>query len=216
MKADTVGTITPAILVTLNPGERILTPHGLMLYKEPNVKLNRKTLKSLGVGMSDLMAYSAMGAKEEEYFLVEFEGPGNVTLSRDKGGEARILPLAPGQTVQVAQGHLVGLEPTVRYSPVLVARYQNPLNPNEVQMLWADRLTGPGTIILQGHGNVLSFNLQPGETMRTSVPAFLLASQTVGIQVQTQFPPNPTGIVTRPLTQAYLFGPGTVMLQSGT
>jgi uncharacterized protein (AIM24 family) len=214
MKVDNVGEITPSVLVSLGPGEKVLADHGIFLHMDPGIKLNRRSLKSLGVSLAHLMVVEAATHDPEKFFFVEYEGPGNITLSRDKGGEVRALSLAPGETLRLRQGHLMVFEPTVRYNPMIVAQWRVP-NDQNPHYLVADVLTGPGTVVVQGHGNLLTFDLPPGETIRCTPSSYLLASATVGLQVRTYFLPNPTGIVTRPLTQMLLTGPGRVIVQSG-
>jgi len=215
VKADTVGGITPAVLVQLRPGEKILAAHEIMLHMDGPVKIARKTMKQLGVSRTHLMGMHALGDSEESYFFAEFEGPGNVTFSRDKGGEARVLELAQGQTVRLRAGHLICFDPTVRYYPMVLAKWVvRKGNEQENEYVFVDELTGPGTIVFQAHGNILSFTLQPGEAMRTSTEGLLLTTPTNPVQVNwlaanlaAQSGP------TRPVLD--VFGPGLVMVHSG-
>ncbi|MCI4335803.1 MAG: AIM24 family protein [Thermoplasmata archaeon] len=184
MKADTVGGITPAVLVQLRPGEKILAAHEIMLHMDNGVKIARKTMKQLGVSRAHLMGMHSRGDAEENYFFAEFEGPGSVTFSRDKAGEVRVMELAPGQTVRLRAGHLICFDPTVRYYPMVLARWVvRSGNDQTTEYLFVDELTGPGTIVLQSYGNILSFTLQPGESLRTSTEGLLLASPTNPVQV---------------------------------
>ncbi|MCL5984597.1 MAG: AIM24 family protein [Candidatus Thermoplasmatota archaeon] len=184
MKADTVGSITPAILVTLNTGEKVLSEHGIMLYMEPTVKLQRRTQRSLGVSRAHLMGMHATGDNEENYFFAEFEGPGHVTFSRDRSGDARILNLNPQQGLRVRSGHLVCFDESVRYYPMVLARWVTGAGDDqEVNYIFADELTGPGGIVFQSYGNILSFQLQPGETIRTSVHGLLALENTVTLNL---------------------------------
>ncbi len=185
MRADTVGGITPAVLVNLAPGEKILAAHEIMLYKEPQIQLHRRTMKSLGVNTSHLMAMRGRGDSEEGYFFAEFEGPGHVSFSRDKGGEVRIQHLQPGETIRLRSGHLMCFDESVRYYPMVQGQWYttNANGDQETHYLFADELTGPGTIVYQSHGNLLSFSLRPGERMRTSVLGLLATSNTVQLAI---------------------------------
>ncbi len=196
MRADTVGGITPAILLTLNTGEKVLSEHGIMLYMEPTVKLNRRTQKSLGVSRSHLMGMHARGDSEESYYFAEFTGPGHVTLSRDKGGDARIQHLNPQQGLRIKSGHLVAFDESVRYFPNVLAQWVTYNGDDqEVHYIFVDDMTGPGGVVFQGHGNVLSFQLRPGEMIRTTVHGLLAVENTVtvnlnwlvGMQMNTVF-----------------------------
>ena len=170
--------------MNLKPGEKILSAHDIMLYKEPNVQVHRRTIRSLGVSMGHLMGIKGHGGSEEDYYFAEYEGPGNVTFSRDKSGEVRVLQLSAGQTVRLRSGHLICFDESVRYYPMILTRYYVQRGgKQEIEYLVADELTGPGTIIFQSYGNVLTFQLGQGERLRTSVDGLLLSSSSVGVNV---------------------------------
>ena len=216
MQADTVGGITPAVLATLRPGEKILAAHGLMLYKEPSIKVGRRTMRQLGVSMGTYLSLHNRGDAEENFFFAEFEGPGHVAFSRDKGGEVRVLALSPGQTWHVREGHLICFDASVHYQPVVLVQWQvydangQPQN----RALFADALTGPGTLVFQAYGNLLTFTLQPGETIRTSTEGFLAAETSVRVQLQMQFTAQ-LGRGNYQVPVLHLTGPGQVMVHSG-
>jgi uncharacterized protein (AIM24 family) len=199
LKADSVGGITPAVLASLRPKEKILAAHGLMLYKEPQVKVGRRTMRQLGVSMGTYMSMHGRGDQEENYFFAEFEGPGHVSFSRDKGGEVRIRDLAAGETFRLREGHLICFDESVRYQPQVVVQWTatNANGESENRYVFADALTGPGTIVFQAYGNILSFTLGPGESIRTSTEGFLAAQHTVAVQLQGGGGPLPTPTPTR-------------------
>ncbi|MCI4333688.1 MAG: AIM24 family protein [Thermoplasmata archaeon] len=219
MQADSVGGIAPAVLVTLRHGEKVLAAHGLMLYKEQPVQVHRRTMKSLGVSRTHLMGMHALGDRDESYFFAEFEGPGHVSFSRDKGGEVRVLPLAAGETLRLRDGHLICFEESTRYYPMVLAQYPAPYpdanGQRPVTYLFADELTGPGTIVYQSYGNILSFQLQPGERMRTNVASLLAAANTVNVRVDWLASPAMTSSGGPPLPVLDLTGPGRVLVHSG-
>ena len=219
MQAEQVGEIAPSVLVTLPPGGKVLASHELMLYKEPSVKMQRRTMRSLGVSLSKLMSTGAMGGQEESYFLAEFEGPGHVSFSRDRGGEIRIHNLGPGETLRIRQGHVLCFDPTVRYDIEVLGRFYDPYARSQnAQGGWvyllADRLTGPGTVVYQSNGNALSFALGPGESLKTSLASLLVTEPSVTLQGQIW------GQGTSPLANLGLavlnvYGPGRVVIHSG-
>jgi uncharacterized protein (AIM24 family) len=215
VKADTVGTITPAVLVQLRPGEKILAEHEIMLHMDGPVKIARKTMKQLGVSRAHLMGMHARGDAEESYFFAEFEGPGNVTFSRDKAGEVRVLDLASGQVVRLRAGHLICFDETVRYYPMVLAQWViRKGNEQETHYLFVDELTGPGTIVFQSVGNILSFGLGPNEAIRTSTEGLLMASPTNAVQVNWLQSPGMIGAGSaHPVLDVR--GPGAIMVHSG-
>lgn len=215
MKVDSVGGITPVVLVTLSHGEKILSEHGLMLYKETSIQVHRRTLKSLGVGMLQQMSIRAKAGSQEDFFLAEYEGPGHVTFSRDKTGEVRTMDLVQGQVVRIKSGHLMCFVESVKYRPIVLLQYQNPADPKETEYVIADELTGPGTIVYQSVGNIVSFNLNPGESVRTSVEALLMLSGNITPNLQWLYGSGGsfTGNYSFPVID--LTGPGQALLHSG-
>lgn len=216
MNADVVGGITPVVLVTLSSGEKILSEHGLMMYKEKDVQVHRRTLKSLGVSTLRILSVESKEGSEEEMFLAEYEGPGHVTFSRDKGGEVRIVQLQPGQTMRLRSGHVICFDETVKYNPVVLARYPDPADPKKTMYIVADELTGPGTVVFQSNGNIVTFNLNQGEGLRTSTDALLSAEPSVSLKVnwiRTTQSATFTGNINFPVLD--VFGPGQVLLHSG-
>lgn len=216
MKADTVGGITPAVLVQLAPKEKVLAAHEVMLHMDGAVHIARKTMKQLGVSTSHLLSMRAMGDSDEGLFFAEFEGPGNVTFSRDKGGEVRILQLQPNETVRLRAGHLICFDETVRYNPFLLARWVIQRgNEQETEHLFVDELTGPGTIVFQSYGNILTMTLQAGEGIRTSTDGLLLSSPSNAVQVGWQAASMGFGSGGGQTPILTVQGPGRVMVHSG-
>ena len=215
MKTESVGGITPVVLVTLSPGEKILSEHGLMLYMEAPVQVHRRTLKSLGVGTLQQMSIRSKAGSQEDFFLAEYEGPGHVTFSRDKSGEVRTMDLQEGQVVRIRSGHLMSFDEMVKYRPMVLLSYPNPSDQKETEYVIADELTGPGTIVYQSVGNIVTFNLNPAETVRTSVEALLMVAKSVTVSMQWLMGGGGgfTGNYAFPVVD--LTGPGQTLLHSG-
>lgn len=218
LKADTFGGNTPVVLVNLKDKEKILAAHDIMLYKEPKIQVHRRTVKSLGVSLTHLMSIRAHGAgsNEEEYYFAEFEGPGNVTFSRDKSGEVRVLDLAEGQTIRLRSGHLICFDETVKYYPMVLTSYTVWRGgEREIEYVLADELSGPGTIVFQSFGNILTFQLSPQEQMRTSIAGLLMTANTVGLQVNWLGGGGGSFSGNWAIPIVDLWGPGQVMVHSG-
>ncbi len=205
MDLEVVPGIVPSVLATLGAGESVYSEHGIVLYKEDPVLVDRRVIPSKGFGSS--LKRTTVGGIP--FFLAEFTGPGHVAFSRNGPGEVRVISLGPGEVLDVAEGSLVCAEKSVTYDTVLTPGV------GTWRGIWFDRLTGPGRIALHAYGNFVTLNLAPGETIvceRGSVlhkhPQLALAAfvQKVG-----------TGLVGRAMAQEMytVQGPGTVGLQTG-
>ena len=50
MQLEVVPGIVPSILASLGPGESVFAEHGIVLYKEDPVKVDRRVIPSRGFG----------------------------------------------------------------------------------------------------------------------------------------------------------------------
>ncbi len=177
VELEIVPGLVPSLLATLAPNESLYCEHGIMLYKEPTVTVGRKTTS--GGGILKTMERTSVGGFP--FFLTEFTGPGHVALSRDGLGEVRVMDLAPGEILDVAEGSLICAENRVGYDMMYI---KGTHRPGRIVGLWMDRLTGPGKVALHGYGNIISMGLAPGEKISCDVGSLFYKSATV--QAQTQ------------------------------
>jgi uncharacterized protein (AIM24 family) len=199
--------LVPTVLVTLGANEAIYGEHGIMLFKDPPVGVSRKTIQ--GGGMLQTLERTTVGGIP--YFLTEFTGPGHVGLSRDGTGEVRILDLAPGQTVDVAEGSLICADAHIQYGMEYV---KGTHRPGRMSGVWLDRLTGPGKIAVHGYGNIISMTLAPRELIHIDMGGMLWKDASV--TAKTVNLPFGGGLLGK--LEAYevleLIGPGQIAIQS--
>ena len=179
MEITVQGEFVPAALVQLAAGEEIFSEAGLMVYCDPSVRFGVRAFTQGGAGQ--VLRRTMIGGLP--FFLHVYEGPGYVALSRFSPGEVRVLDLAPGQTVDVAEHSLLLASNSVQYTTSYV-----PGTGRIGRMIgfWMDRLTGPGRVAYHGHGNILGFDLKPGEAMQIDHGALLRKDPTVGLRAFNQ------------------------------
>jgi len=203
---DHVGDVAPALLIQLAPKERVLVPVDLVRYRDPSVGVDR-------VKYTYPNPTSAAGFRSWSYFEA-LDGPGTATVSTGVVGEIRIGRLEANQPLYVHDAGLLAHEATMQYRRVLLASYQLPIQGAGTSYVTAAEILGPGQYAIQCHGNVLSFTLKPGETLRCHPDALVSMDHTVQYRVQIfgglpAFPPNHFF----PLLD--LTGPGNVLVHSG-
>jgi uncharacterized protein (AIM24 family) len=206
MQVDIRGDFIPAALVQLGPGEQIYCESGLDVYMDQTIQPQIRALTQ--GGLTGIVRRVVGGIP---FHLVTFSGPGSVAFSRFSPGEIRSLELGPGETVDVAEHSLLLATETVGYDVVYV---KGTGRVGRMVGFFLDRLRGPGTIVFHGHGNVLSFNLAPGEGMQVDHGALLMKDSTV--QVQSYNQPLGGGLTGHALSFEALQvqGPGRVLLQT--
>lgn len=205
MELEVVPGVVPSILATLGPGESVFSEHGIVLYKEDPVRVDRRTIPSKGFGSS--LKRTTFGGIP--FFLTEFTGPGHASFSRNGPGEVRLFTLAVGETLDVAEGSLVCAEKSIGYDTLLVSGV------GARRGIWFDRLSGPGRIALHAHGNLVSLKLAPRETIVCERGAILHRHPQMAMTPSVQ--KVGSGLMGRLFSQEMytVQGPGTIGLQTG-
>ncbi len=207
MQVTVQGNFVPVALVQLNPGEEIFCEGGLMVYSDPTVNVGIRPFTQGGFGQ--IMRRTMVGGLP--FFMHVYQGPGYAAFSRLGPGEVRVLELAPGQTIDIAEHSLLLATNTVRYDTFYVPGTGRV---GRLVGFWMDRLTGPGTIAYHGHGDILGFDLKPGETMQIDHGGLLRKDATV--QLRTFNQPLGTGLLGHAMSfeAIHVEGPGRLELQT--
>lgn len=179
MQVDVKGEFVPVALVQLAQGEEIVCEGGLMVYSDPTIRMAIRPFTQGGIGQ--VIRRTMVGGFP--FFLHAYMGPGYAAFSRFRPGEIRSLELAAGQTIDIAEHSLLLATSTIQYTTFYVA------GTGRIGRLigfWMDRLTGPGTIVYHGFGNILGFDLKQGEAMDIDHGALLRKDASVNVKAYNQ------------------------------
>jgi uncharacterized protein (AIM24 family) len=206
MEIDVRGEFIPVALVKLGPGEEIFCESGLDVYMDPTIQPQLKAIRQGGFGGAVRRMVGGI-----PYHQVTFTGPGYVALSRAGPGEVRTVTLAAGETIDVAEGSLLCATESVRYD---IEYVRGTGRIGRMIGFFLDRLSGPGTVALHGHGNILSFTLPADELVQVDHGALLLKDATV--QVRSFNQPVGGGLLGHAMSFEALEvkGPGRLWLQT--
>lgn len=207
MQLQVQGEFVPVTLVQLAAGEEVFCEAGLMVYSDPTIRFGTRALTQGGLGQ--VIRRTMLGGLP--FFLHVYQGPGYVAFSRFSPGAVRTLELAPGQTVDIAEHSLLVGTQTVQYSTYYVPGTGRI---GRLVGFWMDRLTGPGTVVYHGHGDILGFDLKPGEAMDVDHGALLRKDASVNLRAFNQ--PLGGGLTGHALSfeALHVEGPGRVELQT--
>lgn len=207
MKVTVQGGYIPNALVELAPGERAFCEAGVVVYQDPSITFHQKAFTQ--GGMAKVLKRTLIGGIP--YYQHSYIGPGYAAFSRASPGEVRIVELAPGEIVDVAEHSLLLASDTVQYDVIYV---KGTGRIGRMVGFWMDRLTGPGTIAVHGHGNILSFTLAPGETFDVDHGGVLLKDDRIQMQAFNQ--PLGGGLLGSAMSYEAMriTGPGRLWLQT--
>lgn len=207
MKLEVQGGFVPNVLCRLDPGEQVFCEAGLLVYCDPTITLRVRPFTQGGAAAT--LKRTLIGGLP--FYLQTFHGPGYAAFSRGGPGEVRILELAPGDVVDVAEHSLLLASASVKYDTFYVkgtGRVRRRIG------FWMDRLTGPGTIAFHGHGNIQSFDLPADEVFDVDHGAVLLKQDSVQMQAFNQSVGD--GLLGSAMSYEALRirGPGKLLLQT--
>ncbi|MGC8657381.1 MAG: AIM24 family protein [Thermoplasmata archaeon] len=166
MKAS--GNLVPSLLVSLGQGESIVAEGGVIVHRDSTVMTEYTTLSNLTGGFTKAVPRLLFGGMP--YYLLNFVGPGNLTLSRFNVGEIRIVQLKEGEVLDIAEHSILCAEATVGYDYFYVHGTERI---GRMFGFFMDRITGPGMVAYHGHGKILSFDVKENETFSADYGAIL-------------------------------------------
>ena len=207
MQLKVQGGYIPNVLCELGLNEEVFCEAGVLVYQDPTVRFHMRPLTQGGT--TGALKRTMLGGLP--YYMHVYTGPGYAAFSRFGPGEVRILELQPGEKVDVAEGCLILASASVLYDTIYV---KGTGRIGRMIGFWMDRLTGPGTIAIHGHGNILSFNLPANETFDVDHGAVLLKDDSVRMEAFNQLLGG--GFLGGALSYEALriHGPGRLLLQT--
>ena len=198
------GQIVPVAEVNLGAQDQIIFEHHTLLWKQPGVQLS---CLSLGGMTARLLAGMPV-------IVTVAQGPGRIAFSRDNSGELVVLPIHPGQELDVREHAFLLASQHINYSYTRIKGLTNILFGG--QGMFMDRFVAGqdgGLLLLHGYGNVFQRVLAPGESMLVEPGGFLYKDSSVTLQTEMQ--QLSTGLLGGTgMSLMNLTGPGRVGIQS--
>ncbi len=198
------GELVPALTIELT-AMPIYFEHHILLWKDPIVQINIKSLKG---------AFKRMLAGMP-VFMTEARGPGRISFSRDGVGHVFAIPLRAGQAIDVREHQFLAATDNVDFTFTF--------NKGAANILFGGTgffidtfscMSAEGILWLHGFGNVFDVTLGPGEQIDVEPGGWIYKDRTV--QMETQFQGLKTGFFA---SAGNLFwnrftGPGRIGIQS--
>ncbi|MDA8047421.1 MAG: AIM24 family protein [Actinomycetota bacterium] len=170
------GTIVPVVDVDLGAGEAIFFEHHAMLWKDATTSMS----------VMDAPGGTRRMLGSLPFVLSVATGPGRVSCSRDAPGEVVVLPVEPGQELDVREHAMLLATSTLSYSFEKLAGFKATLAVGSGMYLERFRASGsPGLLILHGFGNVMDRTLADGESIEIEPGGFLYKEASVGYELSS-------------------------------
>jgi len=211
---DTVqGTVMPVLEIMLDPGESVLSEAGEFSWMTDSIELS--TSSGGGMGGKGLMGAVKRAAGGGTFLFNTYTaqgGPGMVAFAAKLPGKILPIDVAPGnEFLAHRHGFLAGI-PGLEISVALQQSFSGGVFGGEGFLL--QHIKGTGRAWIELSGEVLAYDLAPGQNMRAHPGHIGLFQASVGFQTM-----RVPGLTNRYLGSdghhfVLLTGPGRVYLQS--
>lgn len=208
MKYEIHGTNLQSLDVYLSQGESLFTESGGMAWMTGDIEMNTNTRGGLMKGLARSLA-------GESLFLTTYtcRGPGAlITFTPEAPGSIMTLELQPGESRICQKDAFMVAQESVQLEIHFRKRLGAGIFGGEGFIL--QKLTGPGTAWVEIAGELRSYTLKPGQTMRVDPGHIAMYEPTVDYDIA-----RVKGVANmlfggEGLFLATLTGPGKVWLQS--
>ncbi|KQM12457.1 hypothetical protein AOA80_01885 [Methanomassiliicoccales archaeon RumEn M1] len=210
MKYTITGDNLQFVNVEFGPGEIMYSEAGSMVYMSGNVRMEAKAAGGLLKGLKRSLT-------GESFFVTNFHadgGPGLVGFAGEVPGKVMALDLRGGKHWILQKSAFLAAEKSVDMDIAFQRKFGATLFGGEGLILQS--LRGEGTAFINGCGDFIEYDLQPGQIMKVSTAHTVAWESSVSYDIQAI-----GGIKTALFGGEGLFvtslrGPGRIILQSMT
>jgi uncharacterized protein (TIGR00266 family) len=215
MQTRTVGTTMPVLEVSLSPGERLVAEGGEVAWLTPGMGMDTSTRFGSG-GKGGFMSGLKRVLGGGQLFLTEYSAPpsgGFVAFATQLPGVIRELQIDPADHFMVQSDSYMCSTPDVEISVGLQKKLGAGIFGGAGLVF--QKLSGNGTAWVQLSGEIVEYDLQPGQSMLVHPGHLALYRAEMALEFATV-----KGVKNKlfgdSLMLAQIYGPGHVWLQSMT
>jgi uncharacterized protein (TIGR00266 family) len=202
-----VGDVMQAVVVPLADGQEVQAEPGALLYMAGGVDMESRMSGGLLGGLKRLMA-------GESLFMTRFRGrgEGQVAFAAPYPGKLRQLELTGSPTWLCQRDSFLCATDGVEVGIAFTKRFGAGLFGGEGFIL--EKLSGAGTVFIHAGGNLVEFDLLPGQQMRVDTGCIVAFEETVSYDIQFVGGFKNALFGGEGLFLATLTGPGQAILQT--
>lgn len=209
MEYKIIGQTVPAVEMTLRQGEVVYTQSGGMTYQTEGIQMKTNArggvLKSLGRAFSGESIFMAHYSAETDGAKIAFSTtvPGSIV-------PVNMADLPNGLIIQ--KGSFLCAENTVSTQVTFTKKFSSGLFGGEGFIL--QKATGTGLLFLEVDGDMITMNLQSGQTIKVDTGNVVAFESSVSYQIETVKGLGNIFLGGEGLFLTKLVGPGRVILQT--
>ena len=207
MKYEIKGGSFPVVICSLENGEKMITEKGSMAWMSPNMQM-----ETHGGGLGKMFSKAFSGESMFQNHYTARGGPGLIAFTSSFPGEIRAVEIAPGREMIVQKTAFLASEAGVNLSIHFQKRLGAGLFGGEGFIM--QRLSGCGTAFVEIDGDLMEYELKPGQKIIVDTGNVAGFEPTVQMDIQTVPGAKNMLFGGEGIFNTVLTGPGRVWLQT--
>lgn len=207
MRYDIKGGSFPVVICTLENGEKMITEKGSMAWMTPNMQM-----ETHGGGIGKMFSKAFSGESMFQNHYTAKGGPGMIAFTSSFPGNIQVLNITPGHEMIVQKSAFLASEAGVELSIHFQKRLGAGFFGGEGFIM--QKLSGNGTAFVEIDGDLIEYNLQPGQKMIVDTGNVAGFEATVQMDIQTVSGAKNILFGGEGLFNTVLTGPGKIWLQT--
>ena len=208
MKYEIKGTPLPAVILTLEAGEKIKTDKGAMSWMSPNMEMSTNAGGSIGKAFGRMFSGESMF---QNVYTCQ-GGPGLFAAASSFPGEILPVMIDAGNTIVAQKSAFLASEEGVEMSVHFQKKAGAGLFGGEGFIL--QKFTGNGMVFLEIDGSIQEYDLAAGQKMVVDTGNLAAMQETVQVDVQSVKGIGNALFGGEGLFNTVLTGPGKIWLQT--
>ena len=207
MKYEIKGGSFPVVICYLENGETMITERGSMCWMSPNVQMETR-----GGGLGKMFSKAFSGESMFQNYYTARGGNGMIAFNSSFPGEIKAIQIAPGQEMILQKCAFLAAEAGVNLSVHFQRKLGAGLFGGEGFIM--QRLSGSGTAFVEIDGDLMEYNLKPGQKIIVDTGNVAGFETSVQMDIQTVSGAKNMLFGGEGIFHTVLTGPGRVWLQT--
>jgi uncharacterized protein (AIM24 family) len=209
-----LGSTMPVLEVQLQPGQSVISQGGEMSWMSPTVAMTTQTAGAGGSGLGGVFKRVVAGGS---IFMTEYTAqgaPGVVAFATKLPGHIKPIAVGPGKEFTVSRHGFMAATPNVTLNLALQQKFGVGIFSGNGFIL--QRIAGEGIAWIELSGELVEYDLGPGETMLVHPGHIGLFEASVTLEIQAVKGIKNILFGSDTFFLAKLTGPGKIYLQTLT
>ena len=207
MRYEIKGGNFPIVICTLENGEKMITEKGSMCWMSPNMQM-----ETHGGGLGKMFSKAFSGESMFQNHYTARGGAGMIAFASSFPGQIKAINIAPGQEMILQKSAFLAAEAGVELSIHFQKRLGAGFFGGEGFIM--QRLSGQGIAFVEIDGDLIEYELKPGQRLIVDTGNVAGFSSTVQMDIQQVAGMKNVFFGGEGLFNTVLTGPGRVWLQT--